>query len=194
MTIEILNKVDLERFISVFAKQCRGIIAIDGEDGIGKTSAIAPCFAKSTSGGIISVDDFLKKDNSGYADFIDYKALKEKILKESQSKMVILEGVLLLKILEQLELKPDKFLYATAEDWFLKWGKYEEMGKDFNDIVRDDEYEIDRVDKMINPNKKLPYKLGAFRTEMYKYTFDYKPMEKADEILLFQFSDWWKER
>ncbi|MFA6518009.1 MAG: hypothetical protein WCU83_12830 [Bacteroidia bacterium] len=101
----------------------------------------------------------------------------------------IIEGILLLKVLERLELKADKFLYATKKDWFEDWKINEKSKKDSDIIIKDVESLTDFVDKLKNPEKQGPYKLGTFRTEMYRYTHDYKPMENADEILIIHHSN-----
>ena len=188
----VSNMEEVRQFVSKFCDGSPMLIAIDGEDGAGKTTIISPLIAEALSGKIVSVDDFLGKDKKGYADFIGYQALKEKIDDYLKLGPVIVEGIMLLKIFLKIKLKPDKFLYVSSEVWFSEWEEYRLSGKKIDEIISDTESRITKSEKYLDPEKKDEYRLTSFRKEMYVYTFEYKPMERAGEVLVLHSGDWLK--
>jgi len=180
----VSNRKELNEFISEFSKSNSSIIAIDGEDGIGKTNVVSPLLAKKLHASIVSVDKFLKKKRHGYADFIDYPALKKAIDDKLKSGPIILEGVIMLKVSKKLDINPDKLLYVCDESWFLDWQKYQTSGQKIEEIIKKQELRALSITKLISPNKKSKCKLSKFRKEMFNYTFEYSPMRKVDSILI----------
>jgi hypothetical protein len=170
------------------------IICVDGEDGIGKSTSITPSIAKNIQSKIISIDKYLKKEKGGYIDFIKYKDLENDVLKAIKHNNVIIEGVLLLKILERLKIKPNKFIYSTSQLWFDDWQEHKELNREFSDIIKKEESNCELFSNISNSDEKSkPYKLTNFRHEMYKYTYQYKPIDMADDVLCFLSDDWWKK-
>lgn len=190
MLYEISNKQQLKEFASAIDKAGVRLVGLDGENGIGKSTAIAPILREALGGKIISVDDFLNKDKGGYEDYVNYDGLKNEIETRLSSGVVILEGVLLLKILERIALVPDKLYYATGEVWYLEWQDYDASGKTLDLIIQQKERDIDTIDKMLYPNRTNEYRLKGLYPELYRYTYDYKPTKRADSVFLFRPSNW----
>lgn len=158
------------------------IVGIDGNDGVGKTS-LAKGIEK-LGYKRISLDDFLKKKSGEYFKFIDFETLR-KTIKKFSNKLIVIESVLLRKILEKLSLTPSYFVYMTNSVWVYDWleeyqGKY--YGLTLNEIIKNVEQDVDRLKRVLNPNSK-PYKMDGLRREIYEYSYEYRPWEKADVIL-----------
>lgn len=157
------------------------LIGIDGINGVGKTS-----FAKEIKKlgyKIISLDSFLIKKSGGYFEFIQFDKLAE-VLKKNSQKYLVIEGVLLLKILERLKISAELFIYLTDSVWLYDWdkewdGKYTTMT--LEEIIKDVEQLTDRV---INATESRPrkYHMRGLIREVYEYSFDFRPWEKAHLI------------
>lgn len=157
------------------------IVGIDGIDGVGKTS-IAKDIEKL--GYIrISLDEYLRKKSGGYYEFIEFDKLQSKLL-ECAGKFIVIEGLLLQKILERVQIKVNYLIYATDSVWIYDWseewqGKYSTMS--LEDIIKDTEHITSRVSKALDPSAQ-PYKMDGLRREIYEYTFHYKPWGKAQIV------------
>lgn len=158
------------------------LVGIDGIDGVGKTSLSKKI---ETLGYFrISLDDFIKKKSGGYFEFVNYKKLM-KMLISKNGQPIVIEGVLLLKILEKINVSLNYFVYVTdnvwLDDWNEEWqGKYTTMSLD--EIICDVEQQTTKISRALDSSAK-PYKMDGFRKEMYEYAFDYKPWNRAQEIL-----------
>jgi len=91
---------------------CR-IIGIDGDHGVGKTTELAHEIRAGLGGTIVSVDDFLSGSGEPYLSQIDYPRLAWAV--EEASAPVILEGSLLLDVLDRLRIKTDFLIFAQNE-------------------------------------------------------------------------------
>ncbi len=158
------------------------IVGIDGDDGIGKTSLAKDI--EKFGYKRISLDDFLRKKSGGYFKFVDFETL-ERTIKQSSNEQIVIEGVLMRKILEKLPLTVSYFVYMADSVWAYDWleeyqGKYYNLP--LNEIIKNVEGEVSRLNKVLNPDSK-PYRMDGFRREIYEYSYEYKPWESADIIL-----------
>ena len=157
------------------------IIGIDGIDGAGKTTFAKKMAEKSYHR--ISLDNYLNKKQDGYFDFLKFEKLKSDLNKLGDS-FIVIEGTLLLKVLEVIYAKPDFFIYIDNNIWLDDWledygGKY--YGKQLDEIVAEEEKMVNRVVRATDPGSK-EYKMDGFRKEVFEYSFKYKPWNKADII------------
>ncbi len=178
----IKNQEELNIFFNNFViyDYLKKIICIDGEDGLGKTTKIAPTISRNINATIISADDYAPKDNIKYLKYFNYKKFENDVLRELKNGSVIIEGVLLLSILKKTTLSPYKFIHVISKTFFeeLEVNK----GKGLSVVIKEKEDEIKKIFK----SKGNKYELTEFRKEMYKYYIEIKPLETADYTLIFE--------
>lgn len=159
------------------------ILGIDGNDGAGKTT-FASEIAIKLGFTHIEVDQYLIKDSSGYLKFLDLEKLKADI-KKNAGKKIVIEGVMLYSVLEQIGFKVEEVIYIAKNPFLHDWldeysGKF--VGLSFEEIIKLQEESVNLVNKVINPNSKT-YRMDCFDLELYEYMFKFKPWEKAHIIL-----------
>jgi len=174
--------ITMQEIINKFAELKPSIVVIDGEDGVGKTTKIAPLIATALNGKIFSTDNYLNKNSGGYVDFIDFEKLKREILEVEKNKPIVLEGLMMLLILERLEMFADYYIYAGSNVWVDEWlregGNYT---KTFAEVVLKEEEKVNFVNKAIN--SALKWKMSGLRKEIYQYTYESNPFKKSHSIL-----------
>lgn len=180
--MKIIYKEEIKQIIDELIKLKPSIILIDGEDGVGKTTIISPMIVSILKARTFSVDNYLNAPKDGYLDFIDCEKLKKDILSE-KTVPIIIEGVMSMLIMEKLGLKPDYSVYVCSQIWYDDWmsdnGNY---SKSFNDVVSQTEEKINIIHNAINPNSK--WTLSGLRREIFKFTYDNKPFERASSVLI----------
>ena len=82
----------------------------------------------------------------------------------------------MLKVVEAIDICLDLFIYATTRSWLIDWGKYSENGASLGKIIRMEESEV----KKLKPKSKLT----DFRKEILTYTYQYRPIGKAEIIFV----------
>lgn len=93
------------------------VIAIDGDQGAGKTTDLAKQFHKALGGEVIDMDSYLELsyDARPYLEKLDLDKARQDII-SSASVPKIIVGVLLLDMLEKLEIKQDLLVFAKLID------------------------------------------------------------------------------
>ncbi len=95
---------------------------------------------------------------------------------------LIIEGVMLMKVMSELKIENYYHVYATSNlisDWEEYSAYYE---KSLEEIIRRDEELTERIEKVVNPTRKTKPKIAGFRKEMYEYTYNFRPFEKANYV------------
>jgi len=173
---------DTDEVIQKILKECPRIIGIDGVDGAGKTT-FAKRIAKH-SYHRVSIDSYLDKKQDGYFNFLKFEKLKSNLNKLGDN-FVIIEGALLLKVLDIINISPNFLIYMDDNVWLDDWfedygGKY--CDKKLDEIIAEEEKMVNRVVQATDPGSK-EYKMDGFRKEIFEYSFKYKPWNKANIIL-----------
>lgn len=172
----------MKEIISKLLELRPSIVVIDGEDGVGKTTKVAPLIAIALDAIVFSIDDYLNINSGAYVDFIDYGKLKREILEIEKNKPIILEGLMMLLILERIEMSADYYIYAGSDVWVGEWvGKCGNYTKTFEEVVLRAEEKVNFANDVTNPTEK--WSMSGLRKEIYQYTYDRKPLEKASAIL-----------
>lgn len=162
------------------------IIGIDGKDGTGK-STLAKELSNKLSYKIICLDNYINKKQGGYFKFINLQDLKNEINLNKNNSLII-EGVMVLKIFQALNISLDFFIYSTDGIWLYDWsqefdGKYSNIS--LAEIIKSEEKLVNRLSKAMDSHAK-EYKMEGFRKEIFEYTFEYKPWKKANIIYRFE--------
>jgi len=105
-----MQAIDLIEFLD---EEYKGIIAIDGDLGCGKTK-LANELSEKIQIPVLHVDDFLIPNTGRFLDSIKYFDLK-KNLKEAGSR-VIIEGICLLDVLDKINVKYSKYLFIERKE------------------------------------------------------------------------------
>lgn len=158
------------------------IVGIDGIDGVGKTSLAKDI--EKLGYRRISLDDFLIKKSGGYFQYLDFDHLNKEVKRFSKRRLII-EGVLLQKVLQKLNVSPNYSIYITDNVWIYDWleecyGQYAAL--DLKNIIKKEEEITNRLAK-ITEQKPKQYKMKGLRRELFEYTFSYRPWGKANVIL-----------
>lgn len=148
----------------------KGIVSIDGVDGVGK-STLASKIAKELSFPLIEIDIFVQEKQSGYIDHIDYNRLKKRIRENIiENRLVILEGICIQQVLDKIGLNSFIKIYVKVIDSYGFW----------MDEIRF--FPSDKsADEVIAERKTKGFSLGHVE-EIIRYHYTCKPHENADYI------------
>jgi len=160
------------------------LIAIDGNQGVGKTE-LANTITTEFSYVGIDLDDFLFEEKGGYVDFIQYDNLTDSIQANKNGKIVI-SGVCVIQVLERIGIVPDLHIYIKL---LYKDGFWNDGFMLFNpDMTADQKiYEIHESRRKFWAVEGQPYtpessKAMGLKEDIIRYHYSYKPHEKADLI------------
>lgn len=180
----IIKDENREDLLSDIIEKKPHIVGIDGEVGVGKSTTIAPLLRKLLGGIVLSLDSYLEKDNGGYIGHLRYDALRQYLLGLVQkSDPVIIEGIMLLDVLEKVGVNQDYLIYACSSMWLDDWtgehGNY--YHKTLEEIIKFEEDNASIVSPKIQSTK---YQMQGARKEIYAYTYQQQPFFKANAILI----------
>ncbi|WP_435274836.1 hypothetical protein ACMAZF_16485 [Psychrobium sp. nBUS_13] len=99
--------------IEILNEKYKGIIAIDGDLGGGK-SIIANELSEKTQIPVVHVDDFLVPRTGRYVDSIQYLDLEKSIRKSGRP--MIIEGICLLDVLNRIDLEHNQYFFIKRKE------------------------------------------------------------------------------
>jgi len=148
----------------------KGIISIDGVDGVGK-STLASKIAKELRSPLIEIDTFVQEQRGGYIDYIDYNRLNERIKKNIiENRLVILEGICIQQILDKIGLKSFIKIYVKVIDNYGFWMdeiRFFPPDKSANEVIAE--------------RKANRFSLGHVE-DIIRYHYTYMPYKNADYL------------
>lgn len=171
---------------SILENQNYRIIGIDGMDGAGK-SFIANKVATKFDLRHINLDDYVEKNKGQYAPNIKYDLLRRAI--EQSQKPIIIDGVCLLAILNNMSIEPDLLLYVKRMSSYGIW-----HDGDRCEVPEDIDAFISREKESLRSFAKLEARLEGIMTnceevkypelseELIRYHYNFKPHDKASII------------
>lgn len=171
----IIYWADKEKLASEIISFKPDIIVIDGEDGSGKSNYLAPFLRDRLNGKVVSIDDFLSKNQGGYIEHINYVGLKNAI-KSNHIKPLIIEGVQSLDVLKRIGIESNYLVYSCKEQWLREWTEYYEKNEPIESIIQNVEKQV----SIISPG----YRMKGLRYEMYCYTYNFRPFNVACKIIV----------
>ena len=145
--------------------QNKQIIAVDGFEGVGKSDWISEGLSDKKIH-VLHIDDFIKKQSK-----VDFYVLKSKMklfnLIKATKKPLIVEGVMVKKILDNINVKPDLWIYIKK---MCNYGWCE-------GVWLEKEYIND-----YQPDIRLYLGKPRYR-QLYRYHIKYEPQKNADIII-----------
>lgn len=147
-----------------------GIVSIDGVDGVGK-STLARKIVEELTLSYVEIDTFVKEQQGGYIDHIDYDRLIESIKQAMiTNQVLILEGICVQQVLKKLGLNPYVKIYVKVINNYGFW----------MDRIRF--FPPDKsADEMIAERKAKQFSLGHVE-DIIRYHYTFNPHESADYI------------
>ncbi|MGH7792806.1 MAG: hypothetical protein ACREOB_10890 [Thermodesulfobacteriota bacterium] len=166
-----------------------GTIAIDGRDGVGKTT-VAGALQKAIGGTVISLDDFVPNNCGGYVPYL--KTVELRAALETSSRPHIVEGVCVLAALQRVSYEPNVLIYIKRLANYGYW--HDENTCDPTEPV---EELIARLNAEIASFARLDAELSGepllegekprltpLREEIIRYHALYRPSRRATIIFL----------
>ena len=183
-----INELKVE-IVSLINSNDIKIISVDGKDGSGK-STLAKSLSDDEGYVHLNLDDekYLDNEKGTFIDYIKYDIL-DKEIKENMNnmKVTIIDGICILKILENLKIKSELKIYVKRLSYgFWYDEEYFDYDRKVDEIIQESE---DSIKKLIdygaktqnNPELKYTYRKSIFH-EIVKYHHEYKPDKNADII------------
>ena len=187
--ITLRDKAELVDFISKAAQTNNiKIISVDGIDGCGKTT-LAKELVNNLDLTHINLDEYLIKNKGTYVNYIKYKILKQDISKKlANNKVIIIDGICILKVLESIKIKSDFKIYVKKLRWGTHWleGQIIDYSKNVDEVLKTEEEtlrkfcEINAKIEGKKPGKFVPQE--SIFQEIVRYHFEYRPNLNADVI------------
>jgi len=174
---------NFEEIKKIIIENQYGIIGIDGDDGAGKTELAKKIVSKFNLYHHINLDKYLIKNKGRYFKEIKFNDLKREIYKlKKERKKLIIEGVLLLKILKKIKIKPDILIYAFRkqydfDNYFFEQEKFKQIP--LKEEIKIREEEMKKL-KIVNKD----YKIKGLDKELITYKKQFNPVGKADLIYI----------
>ena len=187
------NKI-FQEIKKMLNKQTINIISVDGINSSGKTT-LAKSISEEFKIPHINIDDnFLIKKKGGFIEFIKYEELLlniEKVL--NSSKILIIDSICILEILERVKFQPDLKIYVkrliAGDYWFD--GEKIDYSKSVDEIIKSDKLEIAKFISFLNNSNSISNNSDDHEYifhEILQYHFKFKPDLKSD--LTFQRKDY----
>lgn len=166
-----------------------GTIAIDGTDGVGKTT-LAVVLQNTLGGTLVSLDDFVLENHGGYVPYL--KTVELKAALETINRPIIVEGVCVLSALERVSHERNALIYVKRLVSYGYW-----LDEDVCDPTEPVEELIARRAEEVGSFARLDAELSAeplpedekprltaLREEIIRYHARYRPSRYADIIFL----------
>ncbi|MEC9493047.1 hypothetical protein [Flexistipes sp.] len=166
------------------------VIGIDGKDGSGK-SWLAAALAETQAADVISLDDYLERNQGGYTRYLDITAINQKLSRTGRP--VILEGVCLLAAAELIGIDIDIRIYVKRMSPYGTWRDEEECDPALppEELIAERNKELEEFAKF---EAILDYENGAekeetadgdfslpkLEKELIRYHAQYRPASNAD--------------
>lgn len=133
----------------------------------------------------INLDDYIEENRGTFVDYVDYDVVQKRVSKGKEP--ILIEGVCLLAVLEELQLNLDLLIYVKRINDSGVWGDEDDC-----DVVGD-------IDELMAETKQRPmimiavwedneidpddvHKYPKLHEEIIRYHHRFRPQDKADII------------
>jgi hypothetical protein len=184
LSVPVDPKKDVVRLIEQL-NGFKGLLAIDGVNGIGK-STIAKLLSETLCIGVVSIDDFIIKNTDEYVNSVEV-GLKHAIT--SLNGRGIVEGVCMKGVLEKIEVSTYKSIYlkrmhhgvwVDEENFSSELGAEAIIQKEISDLHEFEPFFAARGNRKTKSRDEI--KLSALASEIIRYHHAFQPHKNADFI------------
>ncbi len=172
-----------------FPQTLTGIIAIDGYDGVGKTT-IATALQARVGGTVVSLDDFVMVNQGGYIPYLKTAELKAAL--KTAPRPYIVEGVCVLGALERVAVHPDLLVYVKRVDKDGYWYDKDtcDPSEPVDELIARRAQEVAALDCFDREPSGEPSSqddrpgLTPLREEIIRYHASHRPSRRAEIVFL----------
>lgn len=172
----LLNVLDV-RIQKAISEGRAFIISIDGVGGTGKTT-LAQTFSSKYTGVVLSLDNYLIPHKGTYIPNLRYDNLSDDLgMAIKGARVIIIEGICALTVLEKLNQVPDYSIYTRSVDKSGNWNDeyYYSEENDLNEI-------LNQLDKIEARHPDEP-DIADHDRELVHYHIEKRPITNADFVL-----------
>lgn len=175
---KIIYNGDINELISILEEHSSKIIAVNGEQGHGK-SYLTKFLSERKGYEVVDVDDYLFDEGESYQSKVDYQKLKEKI--SSVTTQFIIESPLLLDVLKYLEISDYFLVFVCNDSARMDWeGGY--YNCTFDGLLIKVQNSIKDNEIFVLQNND--YKTKIFTNEVLRHMWHRRPFELADVVFI----------
>jgi hypothetical protein len=162
-----------------------GLLAIDGVDGLGK-STIAKLLSEAICVGVVSLDDFIIKNTGEYVNSIEASLKSAITCLKGQG---VIEGVCIMEALKKIQIYDYKTVYlkrmhhgiwVDEKNFTSEFGAEAAIQKEVSDLHKFEAFFAARGNREMNPREEI--KLPALTCEIIRYHHNFQPHKNADFI------------
>lgn len=174
---------------SWYAGALAGTIAIDGNDGVGKTT-LALALQTAIGGTVVSIDEFVVENRGGYVPYLRSSEIKAAL--DQGMRPAIVEGVCVLAALECVSHQPDVLIYVERVDGDGYWHDEDTCDPSepvdglitrlAQEVAAIDWFDVEQAGEP--PPKENNPGLTPLREEVIRYHARYRPSRRADIVFL----------
>ena len=166
-----------------------GIIAIDGTDGVGKTT-LAVALQETFGGTLVSLDNFVLENQGGYVPYLKTAELKNVL--GATNRPIIVEGVCVLSALERIYHERNVLIYVKRLVGYGYWHDEDvcDPTEPIEELIARRAEEVGsfaRLDAQLSGeslSEDEKPRLTPLREENIRYHERYRPSRHADIIFL----------
>jgi len=176
----------IQRF---FSHALAGTVAIDGSDGVGKTT-LATDLQAIIGGTVVSLDDFVVENQGGYVPYLKTKELSGELA--NGRRPLIVEGICVLAALERVVVQSNVLVYVKRVDEEGYWYDEEtcDPSEPVDELIARLAQEVAALDRFHREQSGEPPleedapKLTPLREEIIRYHATYRPSSRAAIIFM----------
>lgn len=182
----MLQTSDISEIVRTLEATKFRLIGIDGVDGSGK-SALAKALSGELGNIHVNLDDYLDKNRGQFVSCVKYDEVRRQL--DDAKESIIIEGVCLLAVIENLEQDLDILIYVKRVSDYGSWRDEVDcdVTEDIDEFVRKKKeehrkfvrLEADIEGKPVDPND---LDFPQLAEEVIRYHNRFRPHEKADII------------
>lgn len=174
---------------SSYASGLARIIAVDGNDGVGKTT-LALALQKAVGGTVVPLDEFVMENHGGYVPCL--RTSEFQVALDQAVRPAIVEGVCVLAALERVSHQPDVLIYVKRVDGDGYWHDEEtcDLSEPVDELISRLAQEVAAIDRFDaeqsgeSPPEEDTPGLTPLREEIIRYHAHYRPSRRADIVFL----------
>lgn len=178
----------VERELVPLLPTSKGLISVDGLDGVGK-STLAQTLSECTGAALVQLDELLRQNQDTFLQALDLVELRRRVRKKD---LVIVEGCTVLAALEKIAMAPDLKIYVVRTSRMLnqpnlEWVDEHELllgDRSASELIQEEEEQSRRwVQAPVEFGGGGSPELPGLVKELITYHRDFAPHQSADIVV-----------